>query len=542
MKLKKLLFFTITFLVLFIKPGLAKTVYYDTYGHWAEDDINFSSNTLKVFKGYGDLTFRPEKEITRAEFITILARTAYMQNKMNEVYTSNMAYNDMSVKHWSYTYIISMYEHFAKNNTDYTFKNIFPGNYFYPDNAITREEATALISVFNDVSIYDNPLNFSDVGTDHKYYNQIKRLYNTGVVSGYKDNTFRGNTKITRAESAALIKRVYNDIKTSDGGKYLKTIEFLPIKGDDMYSYFGNYNFNTANTLDQRFIKAKNTLEYVSFGHYIFPEDAHLYDLKAIETMNSLRAAGYYNVAGTNFYLISFGNFTEKEKTEFANQILANIISRDDLKDSELMQLFALVTKYDTKEYLYLNALEKWYSMTSSNNAKVNILFFRYAHYIRANNQAMLKTLVFEDLKKANNISDLINIDWNLTAGSQAADFRNYSFNNYSYNLYKDMTLDRYLLNQSNYFNYNSTVVELVQMLLIKKSTPPSTADFTNQEDIFYKYSLNRLYVLNFINEKERAFVEGINDYEIIKSFQMYKTKKSEIDDTYTGILKKVKY
>ncbi|MDD2494492.1 MAG: S-layer homology domain-containing protein [Tissierellia bacterium] len=540
MKFKKVLFFIIILLVLSIQPGLAKTVYYDIYGHWATDDINFASNTLKVFKGYGDLTFRPENEITRAEFITILARTAYKQNKMNEVYTSSMAYNDMSMKHWSYTFVISMYEHFAKNNKDYSFKDIFPGNYFYPDSAIKREEAVALVAAFSDKSIYDNPLNFSDISTNHKYYNQIKRLYNAGIISGYKDNTFRGNAKITRAESAALIKRVYNDIKTSDSSKYLKTIEFLPIKGDDMYSYFGNYNFNTTNTLDQRFIKAKNTLEYVSFGGYIFPEDAHLYDMKAVDTMNSLRASGYYNVAGTNFYLITFGNFSESAKTEFANQILANIIARDDLNDSELMQLFALVTKYDTKEYLYINALKKWHSNTINNNAKANILFFRYAYYIRTNNQSMLKTLVYDDLTKANNISNLININWDLTAGS-TTDFRNYSFNNYTYHLYKNMTLNSYLLNSSNNFNYNSTVVELVQMLLIKKINPPTSVGVTNNEDIFYKYSLNRLYVLNFINEKERAFVEGINDYEILKTFDMYKTKKTEIDDNYVGILKKVK-
>ncbi len=69
----------------------------------------------------------------------------------------------------------------------------------------------------------------------------------------------------------------------------------------------------------------------------------------------------------------------------------------------------------------------------------------------------------------------------------------------------------------------------------------PSTANLADYQSIFSKYSLNRLYVLNFIGEKERAFVEGINDYEIIKTFDLYKTTKSTTDDTYTGILKKVK-
>lgn len=541
MKMKKLLFFTIIFLVLSIQPSLAKTVYYDTYRHWAESDIDFASNTLKVFKGYGDLTFKPDNEITRAEFITILARTAYKQNKMNEIYTSKMAYNDMSTAHWSYTYIISMYEHINKNNKGYSFKDIFPGTGFYPDNPITREEAVALIAAFSKDSVYDNPIAFSDITENYKYYNELKRLCNAGIVSGYENNTFRAGINITRAESAALIKRVFYDMKTSDRSKYLIRMEFLPIKGEDMYSFFGNYNFNTTDTLDKKFIKAKNTLEYISFGGYILPEDAYLYDLNAVDTMYSLKTGGYYNVAGTNFYLINFGKYTDAEKSDLSNEILANIIARNDLKDSELMQLFALVNKYDVKDYLFTKALEKWYSSTSNNNAKANILFFRYVYYVKTNNQAMLKTLVFEDLKKGNNIDSLLKITWDPAAGTQAADFRNYESGNYSYFIYKDMSLDQYLNSSVSSPGFNSKIVELVNLLLVKKLETQNNNSAKNYEDIFYKYSLNKLYVLNFINEKERAFVEGINDYEIIKTFNMYKTNKLNLDDTYTGILKKVK-
>lgn len=536
----KLLLLISIFIVLSIQPALAKTVYYDTYNHWAESDINFASNTLKVFKGYGDFTFKPENNITRSEFITILAKTAYRQNKMNEIYTSDMNYSDMSNKHWSYTFVISMYEHF-KTNQDYSFTTIFPGPNFYPDQPITREEATALLSVFCKEAIYDNPLSFKDVSSTNKFYDEIKRLYNAGIITGYQDRTFKGNNKITRAESAALIKRVYYDIKTSDDSKYLTKLEFLPIKGEEMYSYFGNYTWNTANATDRKFIKAKDTLEYVSFGGYIFPEDSHLYDLNAVETMAELRSSGYYNVAGTNFYMITFGSYSDSQKSQFANEILANIIARNDLKDSELMQIFAMVSKYDVKENLYMGALEKWDSLTSSDNAKANILFFRYAFYIKNNNKEMLKTLVYDDLKKANNIPSLLDINWGLTVGTDIIDFRNYSFGSYSFSLYKDTTLYRFTLNTAIPLNYNSRVVELVNLLLIEKSVKPSTDSLKNYESIFNKYSLNRLYVLNFIGEKERAFVEGINDYEIIKTFNIYRTNKSIIDDTYTGILKKVK-
>ncbi|HOA20523.1 MAG TPA: S-layer homology domain-containing protein [Sedimentibacter sp.] len=536
-KFKKLLLLIIIFIVLSIKPALARTVFYDTFNHWAESDINFASNTINVFKGYGDFTFRPENDITRAEFITILSRTAYKYNLMKEIYTGDLSYRDMSMKHWSYTFIISMNEYLKTNK--FTLQDIFPGSNFYPDKAITREESAALIAAFCKDAIYDNPLRFSDVTTGNKYYNEIQRLCNSGILVGYEDNTFRGNTNITRAEAASLIKRVYSDIKTSTNDNYLTKLEFMPIKGEEMYSYFGNYDLSTTNANDKKFIKAKDTLEYVAFGGYIFPEDSNLYDLNAVKTMESLHASGYFNVAGTNYYMIMFGSYSSEDKSKFANEILTNIIARNDLNDAELMQIFTLVSKYDVSEALYMGALEKWNNLTSNDNSKANILFFRYAYYIKNDNKDILRALVYEDLKKNNNIVSLLNISFN-SNDTNAIDFRNYNFGNYSFSLYKDTTLFRYLRNMTMPLNTNLRVVELSNLLMIEKNPKP-TVNMADYENLFTKYSVNKLYVLNFLGEKERAFVEGINDYDIIKTFEMYKKNPSIFDDTYTGILKKVK-
>jgi hypothetical protein len=536
-KFKKLLLLIIIFIVLSIKPALARTVFYDTFNHWAESDINFASNTINVFKGYGDFTFRPENNITRAEFITILSRTAYKYNLMKEIYTGDLSYRDMSIKHWSYTFIISMNEYLKTNK--FTLQDIFPGSNFYPDRAITREESAALIAAFCKDAIYDNPLRFSDVTTGNKYYNEIQRLCNSGILVGYEDNTFRGNTNITRAEAASLIKRIYLDIKTSTNDNYLTKLEFMPIKGEEMYSYFGNYDLSTSNANDKKFIKAKDTLEYVAFGGYIFPEDSNLYDLNAVKTMESLRSSGYFNVAGTNYYMIMFGSYSSEDKSKFANEILTNIIARNDLNDAELMQIFTLVSKYDVSETLYMGALEKWNSLTSNDNSKANILFFRYAYYIKHDNKDILRSLIYEDLKKNNNIVSLLNISFNSNYTNEI-DFRNYNFGNYSFSLYKDTTLFRYLRNMTMPLNINLRVVELSNLLMIEKNPKP-TVNMADYENLFTKYSVNKLYVLNFLGEKERAFVEGINDYDIIKTFEMYKKNPSIFDDTYTGILKKVK-
>ena len=537
-KFKKLFLLIVTFVLLSTRPVLARTVFYDTFNHWAESDINFASNNMKVFVGYGDFTFRPENNITRAEFIAILSRTAYRQNQMKEIYTGDLSYSDMSDKHWSYTFIISMNEYLKTNK--FTLNDIFPGSNFYPDRAITREESAALIAAFSKGALFDNPLTFTDLPADNKYYSEIQRLVNAGIIVGYENNTFRGSTNITRAESASLIRRVYTDIKTSTGGNYLTKLEFMPIKGEEMYSYFGNYDLNTTNTNDRKFIKAKDTLEYLAFGGYIFPEDSHLYDMDAVKTMESLRTSGYFNIVGTNYYMIMFGSYPNAEKSKLANEILTNVIARNDLKDAEMMQIFTLISKYDVSETLYMGALEKWNKLTGSDNSKANIIFFRYAYYIKNDNKDMLRVLIYEDLKKDNKIPSILNVDFRPNPDTSGVDFRDYSFGNYSFSLYKDTTLLRYLRNLTMPLSQNSKVVELPNLLMIEKNPKPAV-NMGGYENMFTKYSINKLYVLNFLGEKERTFVEAMNDYDIIKTFEVYKKSPAGFDDTYTGILKKVK-
>lgn len=51
---------------------------------------------------------------------------------------------------------------------------------------------------------------FSDVSTDHWFYDTVMLLYRTGVVNGFGDGTFRPGASVTRAEAATLIVRGFN--------------------------------------------------------------------------------------------------------------------------------------------------------------------------------------------------------------------------------------------------------------------------------------------------------------------------------------------
>lgn len=113
-----------------------------------------------VINGYTDGTFRPENQITRAEFITML-----MQNKSVQQF-KKLSFSDVNEKLWSANYIYSAYiEGYIDGYADGTFK---------PDAPITRAEAVKVLnSVLKriDFKTVKNP--FKDVSEKHWGYKHI---------------------------------------------------------------------------------------------------------------------------------------------------------------------------------------------------------------------------------------------------------------------------------------------------------------------------------------------------------------------------------
>ena len=97
-----------------------------------------------------------------------------------------------------------------------------------PDNNITRAEAAAIF-----FRIADDPdkqtkrvSSFKDISNNDWYYDAVAYLEDKGVVSGYGDDSFRPNDKITRAEFAKMaiifmrvdqetISHSFNDVPSS---------------------------------------------------------------------------------------------------------------------------------------------------------------------------------------------------------------------------------------------------------------------------------------------------------------------------------------
>ncbi len=105
--------------------------------------------------------------------------------------------------HWAEEYIWALHE---KGVTDG-----YEDNTYKPDKPLTRAELVKLlVSAFDEAEQYDG--GFTDVKADDWFAGYVSAGLKNGYVSGYDDNTFRPNAKITREEAAKILTLVYESM------------------------------------------------------------------------------------------------------------------------------------------------------------------------------------------------------------------------------------------------------------------------------------------------------------------------------------------
>ena len=124
---------------------------------------------------------------------------------------------DYNSNDWYYGYINAVVDYM-------NFYNESDGTYFKPNQAVSREDVTVslvkLKGYDTDNVDYSIIMKFKD---NASISNSIKKFVAVGVekglISGYEDNTFRGQDTLTRAEAATLLCRAFqmgNDNKTNN--------------------------------------------------------------------------------------------------------------------------------------------------------------------------------------------------------------------------------------------------------------------------------------------------------------------------------------
>ncbi len=220
----------------------------DFKGHWAEKTI-----VDAMLSGYVDAstTFRPKDSVTRAEFAKMLCTVLGIEYKDGQ----EEPFHDVANDSWYHKYIAALYN---VNDKQGLIINGYADSTFKPNDAITRQEAAKMIAqafllkdkegkllnnegkvlvervtdtnkgkvekkfvTLDKAKEYGIEVSYkvnstivnADIQTTFKDDAEIKdwadasvqALYESGVIKGYEDKTFKPNNSITRVEALLMI-------------------------------------------------------------------------------------------------------------------------------------------------------------------------------------------------------------------------------------------------------------------------------------------------------------------------------------------------
>lgn len=219
MKLRKLLLTIGT--VLLLCTAVCAGNYSDVPDtHWAREEIEYLSNEIA---GYPDGTFRPENTVTRAEFVTLLARIAFPEElktetgtawweaayrvcEANNLLSGNAGYNDAMPRGEIAQMLGYLCHDWGGVNASADASEQFTIN--WKEQRMELAEPKQLFSDTKDL----------DAG-------RLRVCANQGLMLGYPDGTFRPDKGVTRAEAAVILSRLKAQLAFRKFGiQYLCTV------------------------------------------------------------------------------------------------------------------------------------------------------------------------------------------------------------------------------------------------------------------------------------------------------------------------------
>lgn len=153
-------------------------------------------NSPSYIAGYPDGTFKPGKEVTRAEAVRMFVTLVNEGKELPKNPTTK--FKDANNKWYSDEINFAVSKGFISGYSDGIFK---------PNQGITRAEFAQMIAVFVKDG-YPGYSNFKDV-KGHWASNAIDQLYGNKKIKGFPDGTFKPDQKLTRAEAVTVLNSVF---------------------------------------------------------------------------------------------------------------------------------------------------------------------------------------------------------------------------------------------------------------------------------------------------------------------------------------------
>ncbi|MDD3364339.1 MAG: S-layer homology domain-containing protein, partial [Syntrophomonas sp.] len=162
----------------------------DIAGHWAEANIN-KLVAMGAVSGYTDGSFKPNANISRAEFVTVLVKAFKLEAKSGKVF-------DDTMNSWAKDYIATA--------TAYGIASGYNDQVFGADDPITREQMVVMVIKAAQFTPASAEIAFADSDSISAWAREsMATAINKGIIKGFPDNTIRPGDNASRAEAITVI-------------------------------------------------------------------------------------------------------------------------------------------------------------------------------------------------------------------------------------------------------------------------------------------------------------------------------------------------
>ncbi len=538
MKLKKLkIIIILVFIFINTNIAIGSNFFIDVFGHWAEEEILYVTNDIPLFIGYKDGTFRPDKNISRSEFITILYRAAVSQDVIEEIINSktnnkmikfedeNKIVNDVTDKELK---LDSSQE--EVNNSTIINKNLqsdIDEVELNKDNKSQQKNINEFEQNNNgELSVYED-IDSSFWGYD--YINCVANYINnkTNQITFqdiFSGNKFKPNKQITREETVLLTsffttppleKKSLNFKDINFDYKYYN--EILNLYSNNIINGYPDNTFRPNNSITRA--EAATIIKRIYFDMEYLKKDY----LKDIELIN--------DIFDSKFML--FGDYSSDESLNsedimYKKAIITleykSLVKTIPYEEQHLYDLNPIKTIKELKESGYWNVLGLNYYLLKYNaidkediQKSVDLILLDYIN--RDDINGIESKLIFRNVIKNSYEGDLLlsAIDKWYSVAQGEKDKLNAIF----------MKCRTYI-NKGNYDNALKSIrnIKIEHELAVK-----------NQIHLAF----NKAYILLKLKEYDRAEKILKNVWCDIQSDDDYNLKREEYDKEFIGALKQIK-
>ena len=187
-----------------------KVTFTDTVDHWAQSDIEAMA-ALNVVKGGPDGLFRPNSNITRAEFSAMLVRLLGIDPQQQ----GELKFTDVTNDKWYNSVVSAAYSNGLIQG--------YSESSFGPEDNITREQLATMVTrayAYKGGAQPDNVLAESELtmfadSSDISAWavNSTAMAVDKKLINGYPDGRFKPSASATRAEAVVMLQRLLNVLK-----------------------------------------------------------------------------------------------------------------------------------------------------------------------------------------------------------------------------------------------------------------------------------------------------------------------------------------